>query len=349
MNISKKVNEVRRAFMRDLTKRIGNSRPDAVDFTGDLKIKKILISRPNDRLGNLLLITPLLQEIAETFPESTVDLFVRGNLAPILFRNYSNVGNILQLPKKPFKQLLKYAQVWLAIRKQQYDLVINIDKNSSSGRLSTKFSRSRFKIFGDFEDDNFDKEVELGHMAKYPVYAFRNYFSSFSFIKKDRSIPNLNLKLSVSEIAEGKKKLMELVKNDKKTISIFTYATGNKCYSEAWWMAFYERLRKEYANYNIIEILPMHNASQIGFSAPSFYSKDVREMGSVIANTELFIGADSGIMHLATASQTPTVGLFSVTDAKRYQPYGNKSTGINTNILSEDGCIKELNKILMAN
>jgi ADP-heptose:LPS heptosyltransferase len=37
-----------------------------------------------------------------------------------------------------------------------------------------------------------------------------------------------------------------------------------------------------------------------------FYSKDIREIGAVIANTEIFIGADSGIMHLASASLTPT-------------------------------------------
>jgi ADP-heptose:LPS heptosyltransferase len=40
------------------------------------------------------------------------------------------------------------------------------------------------------------------------------------------------------------------------------------------------------------------NVSQIAFKSPTFYSKDIREIGAVIANTEIFIGADSGIMHL---------------------------------------------------
>ena len=57
-------------------------------------------------------------------------------------------------------------------------------------------------------------------------------------------------------------------------------------------------------------MLSIENISMIQFRAPTFYSKDIRQIGSLIANTEVFIGADSGIMHLASSSQTPTVGLF---------------------------------------
>ena len=59
-------------------------------------------------------------------------------------------------------------------------------------------------------------------------------------------------------------------------------------------------------------------------------SKDIREIGSVIANTEIFIGADSGIMHLASASLAPTLGLFAVTKSDVYAPYGGGSRAVNT-------------------
>jgi hypothetical protein len=72
--------------------------------------------------------------------------------------------------------------------------------------------------------------------------------------------------------------------------------------------SLYDRLKAEYSNYNIIEVLPVENVSQIGFKAPTFYSKDVREIGALMANTEVFIGGDSGIMHLASASKVS--GLF---------------------------------------
>jgi hypothetical protein len=69
-------------------------------------------------------------------------------------------------------------------------------------------------------------------------------------------------------------------------------------------------IKSRVSNYNIIEVLPVENVSQMGFKAPTFYSKDVREIGALMANTEVFIGGDSGIMHLASASKVSTVGLF---------------------------------------
>lgn len=165
--------------------------------------------------------------------------------------------------------------------------------------------------------------------------------------KTESPIPSLDLKLSNSEIANGQKLLKDIVNNEKKTICIFTYATGDKCYSETWWEVFYERLKAEYQNnYNIIEVLPVENISKIGFKAPTFYSKDVREIGSLIANSVLFIGADSGIMHLSSASKTPTVGLFSKDNIRKYEPYNNKSVAINTNDSTVDDWIKVINKIL---
>ena len=348
MKISKKINVFRRSLTHLITKNIGNSQLNQnTDFIDKAKIKRILICRPNQRLGNLLLITPLIEEVTTTFPECKIDLFVKGTLAPIVFKNYANINLIFELPKKPFKTLIDYFQVWAKIRKQHYDIVINVDKNSSSGKLATQFARSKYKFFGDSNDDNALKYKDYKHIAKYPIYDFRSYLSQLGLEKNENPIPSLNLKLSSLEIAEGKKVLNDIVNNDKKTICIFTFATGEKCYSESWWENFYERLKKEYSNYNIIEVLPVENVSQIAFKAPTFYSKDIRQIGSLIANTELFIGADSGIMHLASSVQTTTVGLFSITDINKYQPYGNNSVAINTNISDTDDSIKIINSTII--
>lgn len=167
-------------------------------------------------------------------------------------------------------------------------------------------------------------------MAKAPVYNLRKYFGVDS--KMNNAIPLLDIKLDSSEKQQGKDLLFNLVKNDKATICIYTYATGAKCYSVEWWIRLYELLKERYEhNYNIVEILPKENISQINFKAPSFYSTDIREIAALIANTTLFIGADSGIMHLASSSGTPTIGLFSISSLDSYQPYGKKNAAINTN------------------
>ena len=176
-------------------------------------------------------------------------------------------------------------------------------------------------------------------MAKAPVYNFREYLALLGYDLNQNPAPSLDLKLSDIEISEGKKIVEDLVQNDKKTIAIFTYATCSKCYSLPWWETFYEKLKYDFPDYNIIEILPIENVSQIGFKAKTFYSKNVREIASVIASTSFFIGADSGVMHLASASKTPTFGLFSVSDPKMYAPYNTNSFAIDTNLCTASECL----------
>lgn len=347
MGVLYKINDFRRSLMRNLTKNIGKaSSQEDIILVDKTDIKRILICRPNARLGNLLLITPLVQEVTEIFPNCKVDLFVKGTLAPIIFEKYDNIHKVIDLPKKPFKNLLKYLKVWISIKQQNYDIAINVDQNSSSGRLAVQFSNAKYKFFGDLNDESQNLKNDYDHIAKYPVYNFRYYLTKLRFPKSNKIIAPLDLRLSSSEIAEGKKILKDLSHNDKRTICIFTYATGEKCLSEEWWDNFYEDLRQEYKNYNIIEILPVENVSQIGFKAPTFYSKDIREIGSVIANADLFIGADSGIMHLASAVKTPTIGLFSVSNMKKYEPYDNCSVGIDVNSYTKKDYIKTINSIL---
>lgn len=347
MNILKKVNSVRRNLMQGITKKIsGSTNNQNLPMINKEAVKSVLICRPNHRLGNQLLITPLVQEVADTFPNCKIDLFVKGNVAPIIFENYENVDSIIKLPKKHFNDLLPYLKGWLALKSKKYDLVINVDKNSSSGRLSTKFAKSDYKLFGDEETDFESKYPDHKHIAKYPVYSLRSYLSKLGIPNKENPIPTLDLKLSPSELAAAKLELDKLIDKDKKTICIFTFATGAKCYSETWWNEIYDRLKKDYSNYNIVELLPVENVSQIGFKAPSFYSKDIREIAAFIANTDIFIGADSGMMHLASASKTPTVGLFSVTVVDKYLPYGNNSVAVDTNIMKTDDIMKVVDSIL---
>lgn len=349
MKFSKNVNSLRRVLMRFFTKNIGASKTGSKKLATDsLDIKKILICRPNARLGNLLLITPLIQEVTLTFPSAQIDLFVKGSLMPVILKNYPQIREIIELPKKPFKSILSYIRVWVTIKKQKYDLVLNVDQESSSGRLAVKISNADFKFYGNSSVVNEVNEKGYVHIAKYPVYNFRNFLKTNSFNSGSGSVAPVDLKLTVEEIASGKKILWNSFKNEKKTISIFTYATGDKCYSQLWWADFYTLLKQKYErDFNIIEILPVENVSQIQFQAINFYSKDIREIGSVIANSSVFIGADSGIMHLATSVNTPTVGLFSVSNLKKYEPYNYNSIAINTQeVTNKKAYIVEIDHIL---
>lgn len=112
---------------------------------------------------------------------------------------------------------------------------------------------------------------------------------------------------------------------------MFTNATRNKKLSKSWWSDFINTLSKDIHHVNILEILPKENISQLDFTYPSYYSDDIREIAAVIENSNVFIGADSGIMHLATSVNTPTIGLFNGTsNLDIYKPYGKGKHAIDT-------------------
>lgn len=348
MKIPKKVNAIRRSLMRRLTENIGKTNFEKIK-KNDLKIKRILISRPNHRLGNLLLLSPLVQEVINTFPDSKIDLFVKGQITPVIYKNYKNIDKIIQLPKKPFSNIFKYLGGWASLRARKYDLVINANFGSSSGRLSTSFARSEYKLFGEYDEKYVEKISDYQHSAKHPVYNLRQYLSQLGMPVPENEPPFLDLKLDAAEIATGKKNLFSIIPAGKPVICLFTNATGDKCYSEEWWHDFHSSLKQSFPDHHIVELLPVENISKLNFSIPHFYSTDIREMGAFIANTQLFIAADNGVMHLASASGTPTVGLFSVTDENLYRPYNPKSFSVNTLHTPNEKIMALLHKTMESN
>ena len=330
-------------LMRRITKSLGQTRIQGT-VDGKAKIQRVLICRPNHRLGNQLLMTPLLQEIENILPEARLDLFVKGSIAPIIFKNYRNIDRLILLPKKPVKKMFAFLSAWTAIRRRHYDIVINVVFNSSSGRISAQLANATYRFLGDIDIPV--KFHDHDHMAKFPVYSFRYFMEKLGHKVRDSPVPPLDLKLDAGEIAEGKRILHDIVKNERRTIAIYTYATGHKCYDQKWWLNFYGLLKVNYPAYNVIEVLPIENVSQIAFEAPVYYSKELRRIGGLIANTDLFIGADSGMMHLASASGTPVIGLFKSENIGTYEPYNEGSVGINTDKVSPEDFIRIISQVL---
>ncbi len=313
--------------MRTLTGHVGPIHNIGSGFSVTTSINRILIVRPNSRLGNQLMLTPLLQRIESVYPDCKVDLFVRGNLAPILFKNYPNIGRFIRLPSKPFKQLFNYLMTWIHLQQHRYDLVFNVDAGSSSGRLCTKWVRGTVKFFGSPQFVS-TSNSDAGHMAKSPVYNFDWLLEQMKVsMSGERPVPDaLSLRLADDELISGAALLRGIVKNEKPTIMFYTYATSDKCLSKEWWKELYAELQQNYGDsYNLLEVLPKENVSQIDFAGLNYYSTDIREMGAVISQGSVFITGDCGVMHLASSVGIPTIALFSRDNIPTYEPYNQGS------------------------
>lgn len=303
-------------------------------------IQRILICRPTHRLGNLLLLSPLVQELESTFPNSEIDLLVNHSCAVQLYQNYENVNIVIAFPKKPFKSPKKYLRTLVRFRRKNYDLTINAVMESCTGRLFTGISNARFKFVG--EGGTAKKEP---HIAKQVIYPLREFLPSIGVMPNDAVPANLDLRLANDELIYGGSLVYDIVQNAQPTICLYPHANG----AEKWWLDLYEHLQKAFPDVNIVEILSKENSSKIGFRAPVLYSNDVRELAAMIANTDVFIGADSGVMQLASSSLTPTICLFCVTDAEKYKPYNEGSVSVNTNEVELDALMAVVKNALYPN
>lgn len=328
--MKKEINQLKRMFLRWLTSKLASASPKKPLSSGfNYRSSRILIVRPNHRLGNQILISPIIAELTEVMPNCKIDLLVQGNLAPILYSHVAQIDTIIKLPRKPFKELGLYIKTIWNLRAKEYDFAINAVQYSSSGRLYTVLSHATYKIVGKENDPEIlNKATDYRHIAKYQLYTVRNYLRKLEIpVQNDAATP-LTIFLSPQEKEKGKEILNNLVPKSQRTIAIYTFATGEKCLPVNWWTTFYERLKTTYPDHNILEILPAENVSQIHFAATHWYSRELREIAGVMANCAVWIGADCGIMHLACASEIPVLGLFTGKNEHQYTPYNHLSKSI---------------------
>src|SRR5262249_50229633 len=112
------------------------------------------------------------------------------------------------------------------------------------------------------------------------------------------------------------------------------------------WRQLVCRLRDEFS-IDIVEIVAAHGERRL-MEAPSYFSTSIRRMASVINAMDAFVSADGGVMHLAAATETMTVGLFGVSDASKYGPYGMSNTAISIDYRNPGESIDRVSRVIAA-
>lgn len=299
-------------------------------------IHRILICRSVRTLGNSLLLTPLLREIAETWPGAEVDIVSRSPVAARIYGSHFDVGEVIQLPRKPARHPLATLRALRQLRRQHYDLVIDPDLQSQSGRLLALLARTRHSLgfSGPRKSGSLRYSVDAAaaprHQAMQPVFLLR---SALGEQPTARPYPPLDLALSASEREQGRNALAHVLARQppivRGCVGIFTDATGDKRFDAAWWHRFMAAFTPGIGDYAVVEILSAASVrSQLAPRYPCFYSSDVRKLAAVLANLSFFVSADCGVMHLGCAVGAPTAGLFKGTDVKAWGPYGDSNCAI---------------------
>lgn len=300
-------------------------------------IYRILVCRPNHRLGNTLLLTPLITELQTLYPGAEIDIVSEGDIAHDVFKEWFNVKQVFCLPRRGFKHPLAFLRMLSRVRRTRYDLVVDPNVGSGFARTLTRLSRGRYKLgFSDTPTKALThaapRELAGRHMALRPIHLLRWAFGAPASYR----YPPLAVHLNEEERAEGRNVVAALAAAQRTKgenglrIGIFGNATGAKRYTTDWWADFMATLCEAHPTASIIEVIPAHGQSMLREKWPGYYSSDIRRMAAVLAGLDLFITADCGVMHLGAAAGVTTIGLFRVTAMAVYAPYGGHNAGVNT-------------------
>lgn len=290
-------------------------------------IFRILVCHYSHTLGNALLLTPLIQELEATYPGATIDIVTRSQIAEAIYGQYFNVDRLYKLPSHSARHPRTLLRQWRAIRRNHYDLVIDPDPQSQTGRLLLLRADATYKL-------GFDSPKKSGNVThavpvadaptskgKRPVFLLRAALGK----PVDAPYPYADLRLSDAERAAGRLALQRVLgarAQGRRVIGIFANATGPKLLRKDWWLPFLEAFEAAAPDWQCVEIVPAFGRSLLDSRYPAYFSNDLRKLASVLASLDAYSSADCGIMHLSCAARTPTYGIFNTTNAEEWGPYG---------------------------
>ncbi len=287
------------------------------------KQKRILIVRP-DRIGDVVLSTPLPREIKKQYPDSYIAVLVRKYTKDIYFNNPYVNNIILADDNKSFFQKVK------EIRHEKFTHSLTL--------LPTE--RLNYMLFL----AGIPYRVGVGHKL-YQFLTFTHYVSRHKYIPlrheadycmdlaRKIGVKSDNLETEIFLTAEEIIKVAEFRKKrltDKKYIIGIHTTSGNS--SPNWLVSTYKKLIERLsANRNFYLVatdnkVPKELANIPGIEYPNV-GKSLRESFITLAGLDYLISSSTGPMHIAAALKVKTLSLFCPIPAcspELWGPQGNE-------------------------
>lgn len=305
-------------------------------------VRRIVVLRPNHRIGNTLLLTPLMQELEARFPGAEIELVTAGGVARAVFARYPQVTALHAFPGKSYRHPGKVLRLLLNLRQQSYDLAIDPTTRSRAGRFLLRWVRARRRLGYAWGvpgkdrvlTDAVDPALAPPHHAEIPVYLLRSAFLAQGVPAAEAGAARvlMDIRLSEAERREGARELAAVPGTERPephpTLGIFAHATGAKCLPPEWWRQLVDCLQARTPSIRLVEFLPEDARTRLNGVVPGTFTPELRMLGAKLAATSLVVIADGGVMHLADAAGASVLALFTTTAPSQYGPRGPGSESL---------------------
>lgn len=298
----------------------------------DFDPKRILVVKL-DHIGDVILSTPVFSNLRNAYPNTKLHALC-GKWGSVILENHPDVEKVIEYNSPVFCRseapttLRQTNQLFRQLRKHKYDLLIELRGDwrtikfsalrptpkrlcRASLQIASKLGFHRFSSIHE-TSKNLDVLMQVGIPTPIQNATF--------------AISTKNDQWALSFLADHQ---------IKQTLPIITIHPGSPIDIKRWkperfaelanWLITQKRAQVLFVGVSdeiqlITQIQALMQYESINFAGKT----TLPQLASILQKSSMFIGNDSGPMHLAAAVGIPTIGLYGPGDPKRFGPVGEK-------------------------
>lgn len=303
-------------------------------------VRRILVIRQHNQLGDMLCAVPLLRALRTTYPDAFIALLARPMNSEVL-RGSSFLDEVIVYDKRTF--IRSPIEVWRfarSLRKKRFDLVIapaTVSMSVTSDVIAFLCGSKRRIGPGSL----MGKRNMTAYLYNVPVHLDWSRDETVHQTKRNLDIASIlvlegvSLELEIALSQEERNRGAEFLhKRIGKRDLIFGFHPGAAKVQNRWDALHFAEIANRCAEILGASIVITAGPDdedalkEMTINVPNetvvLHNEPIRFVASVIHHCDLFLTNDTGMMHVAAAVGTPTLSLFGPTDPLQWAPIGER-------------------------
>ncbi|MGQ9517428.1 MAG: glycosyltransferase family 9 protein [Anaerolineae bacterium] len=313
-----------------------------LNATPKLPLRAILVVKLAD-IGDVITSTPALRALRQTYPDARLDILVTPHSAPAL-TGTGLVDTVIRFDKFQFDRpadALRPASLRTAIglaadlRRRRYDAVVILH------HLTLPFGRLKYAALATATGAKYRAGLDNGHGWFLTHRARDAGFGTLHEVQYwlqavetlGATTKDISLAAPYLEEAEAwaEQRLAQWsAESGRRPFVVIHPGSGGYSLARRWPIERFAELARALSRKFGLDVVfvgtPADNVDELerryhGTALNLAGQTTLPQLAAVLRRAALFIGADSGVMHLAAAAGTPVIALFGPTNADAWGPW----------------------------
>jgi lipopolysaccharide heptosyltransferase II len=288
-----------------------------------MEIKKVLFFKPG-AIGDLLHTLPALKALKKTFPAAHVTVVVSPGLETLLQGTF--IADRIQVfdKSKLHKRLRDLVRFGLSLRDERYDLFIDLQPSAKSLFLRKLSGAEQVLVY---------RKQKKSKAGAQRLHAVENFMETVRPLGITESPAAIELPVRPESLQAIDRFLAERGVDSSKPLIALNCSVGSARPARNWFPERFallaDRLMDELGA-AVVFVGGNEDRELVRRVMDGVRGKAVSAAGefplvltaALLARCSCLVSSDTGPLHLATAVQTPVVGLYGSTDPRRTGPIG---------------------------